>query len=91
MNIWFIMIVVMVLSFIIQQTLQSKFSKYSRVPSPHGLTGADIARLMLKQNGITDVTGSRLRDSLPITSILRPRLSISARESTEALPSQLAR
>jgi len=56
MNIWFIMIAVMVLSFIIQQTLQSKFSKYSRVPSPHGLTGADIARLMLKQNGITDVT-----------------------------------
>ena len=56
MNIWFIMIVVMVLSLIIQQTLQSKFSKYSRVPSPHGLTGADVARLMLKQNGITDVT-----------------------------------
>lgn len=56
MNIWIIMIAVMVLSLIIQQTLQSKFNKYSRVPSPQGLTGADIARLMLKQNGITDVT-----------------------------------
>lgn len=46
----------MVLSWIIQTVLQSKFKKYSRVPSPHGLTGADIAKLMLKQNGITDVT-----------------------------------
>lgn len=46
----------MVLSWIIQTVLQSKFKRYSRVPSPHGLTGADIARMMLKQNGITDVT-----------------------------------
>lgn len=48
--------VVMVLSFIIQQVLQSKFNKYSKVPSPHGLTGADIARLMLERNGINNVT-----------------------------------
>lgn len=47
---------VMVLSFIIQQVLQSKFNKYSRVPSPHGLTGADVARLMLERNGISNVT-----------------------------------
>lgn len=52
------------LSFIIQQTLQSKFAKYSRVPSPHGLTGADIARLMLKQNGITDVTVQSVKGQL---------------------------
>lgn len=56
MSIWVIIIGVMLLSFIIQTTLNSKFSKYSAVPSPHGLTGADIARLMLQQNGITDVT-----------------------------------
>lgn len=48
--------VVMVLSFIIQQVLQSKFNKYSKIPSPHGLTGADIARLMLERNGINNVT-----------------------------------
>ena len=66
MNIWVIMIAVMVLSYIIQAMLNSKFNKYSRVPSPHGLTGADIARLMLKQNGINDVdvvsTPGRLTD-----------------------------
>lgn len=66
MNIWLIIICVMVISFIIQSTLNSKFNKYSRVPSPHGLTGADVARLMLQQNGIHDVTvqsvGGKLTD-----------------------------
>ena len=55
MSIWVIMIAVMLLSFIIQRVLSSKFEKYGTVPSPHGLTGADVARLMLSQNGITDV------------------------------------
>ena len=49
------MIAVMILSLIIQQTLQSRFDKYSKIASPHGLTGAAISRLMLQQNGITDV------------------------------------
>lgn len=66
MNIYIIMLLVMAASFIIQQTLQSKFNKYSRVASPRGLTGADIARLMLRQNGIDNVTvqsvGGRLTD-----------------------------
>jgi len=51
--IWIIMIAVMLLSFIVQQRLQSKFAKYSRVPSAY--TGAEIAELMLQQNGISDV------------------------------------
>lgn len=55
MSIWILIIAVMLLSFIIQRALSSKFEKYSAVPSPHGLTGADVARLMLAQNGITDV------------------------------------
>ena len=56
MQIRVIMKIVMVLSYIIQLTLNSKFDKYSRIPGPHGLTGADVARLMLRQNGINDVT-----------------------------------
>ncbi len=66
MSIWAIIIGVMLFSFIIQTTLNSKFNKYSAVPSPHGLTGADVARMMLQQNGITDVTvqsvGGKLTD-----------------------------
>lgn len=62
--IWLIFIAVMLLSWLIQMTLQSRFNKYSRVPSPHGLTGADIARLMLRQNGINDVTVQSVRGRL---------------------------
>ena len=55
MNIWIIVIAVMVLSFIIQQTLQSRFAKYSQIPTPGRMTGAEIARKMLEDNGITNV------------------------------------
>lgn len=64
MSIWVIIIGVMLLSFVIQTTLNSKFNKYSAVPSPHGLTGADVARLMLQQNGINDVTVQSVRGRL---------------------------
>ena len=50
------MLAVMLASYIIQRVLNKKFDKYGEVPSPHGLTGADVARMMLTQNGITDVT-----------------------------------
>ena len=53
--IYLIVIAVMLASFIIQQVLQAKFNKYSRIPSPGGMTGADVARKMLRDNGITDV------------------------------------
>lgn len=55
MSIWIIIIAVMVASFIIQRVLQSKFDKYSNVPSPGGLSGAEVARMMLERNGIHDV------------------------------------
>lgn len=50
------MLAVMLASFVIQRVLSSKFEKYGRIPSPGSLTGADVARLMLAQNGLTDVT-----------------------------------
>lgn len=55
MNIWIIMLAVMVLSFIIQQMLQSRFNKYSQVGLHTGMTGADVARKMLDDHGIYDV------------------------------------
>lgn len=55
MNIWTIMIVVMVLSFIVQQMLQSRFSKYSKVPIANGMSGAEVAQKMLHDHGIYDV------------------------------------
>ena len=55
MNIWIIMILVMVFSMIVQSMLQSRFEKYSKVGRPCGMTGADVARKMLNDNGIYDV------------------------------------
>ena len=55
MNIWTIMILVMVLSFIVQQMLQSRFNKYSQIPTANGMSGAEVAKKMLNDNGIYDV------------------------------------
>ena len=55
MNIWLIFILVMILSIIIQSTLNSKFNKYSKVPLPGGMSGAETALKMLHDNGIYDV------------------------------------
>jgi Zn-dependent membrane protease YugP len=55
MNIWLIVILVMVLSWLIQNTLQSRFRKYSKIRTDNGMTGAEIATKMLNDNGIYDV------------------------------------
>lgn len=53
--IWIIFIAVMILSMIVQNTLQSRFRKYSKVPLPNGMSGAEVATKMLHDNGIYDV------------------------------------
>lgn len=55
MNIWVIIIAVMVLSFVVQQKLQRKFAKYSKISNGTGLTGAEVAAKMLREHGINDV------------------------------------
>ena len=49
------MILVMVLSLIVQQMLQSRFNKYSKVPTANGMSGAEVAQKMLHDHGIYDV------------------------------------
>lgn len=55
MGIYVIMIVFFVISFLVGQQLRSKFAKYSRVSLAKGLSGKEVAELMLSNNGITDV------------------------------------
>lgn len=55
MGYWGLFIIVMLAGVVIQSTLQSKFAKYSKVSLKYGYTGADIARKMMQDNGITDV------------------------------------
>ena len=50
-----IMIVVMVASALVQSMLQSRFSKYSQVGLPNGMSGAEVATKMLHDHGIYDV------------------------------------
>lgn len=49
------MIITMVASMIVQQVLQSKFNKYSKVLISNGMTGAEVAQKMLHEHGIYDV------------------------------------
>ena len=42
-------------SFLAQQSLKSKFERYSRIPTDNGLTGRQVAEKMLRDNGIYDV------------------------------------
>lgn len=53
---WIIFIGVALLSFVVQQNLNSKFKKFSKVPLSSGLTGREVAEKMLHDNGIYNVT-----------------------------------
>ncbi|MFZ9044832.1 MAG: zinc metallopeptidase [Cyclobacteriaceae bacterium] len=45
----------MILSWAVSSRLKSKFKKYSQIGIGSGLSGREIAELMLRDNGITDV------------------------------------
>lgn len=55
MSIYLIMIIFFVASFLVGRQLQSKFAQYSRVALPKGLSGKEVAELMLTRHGIHDV------------------------------------
>ena len=63
---WVLFIGIAVVSWIVQASLKSKFKKYSKIMLPSGMTGADVARKMLRDNHIDDVavtaTGGMLTD-----------------------------
>lgn len=48
-------IIIMAVSWFVQWRLKNKFEKYAQIPFRGNMTGADIARKMLKDNGIYDV------------------------------------
>lgn len=76
MGYWFLIIVTMVLGFAAQAYINSSYKKYSRVRNGTGLTGAQIARRMLDDNGLYDVqvqaVGGTLSDHYdPRTRVVR--------------------
>ena len=52
---WILFIGIAIVSFVVQQSLQSKFKKYSQVPMANGMTGKEVAEKMLRDHGITNV------------------------------------
>lgn len=64
MGIWGIMLIVMIASLLIQQMLHSRFDKYSKIGTANGMSGAEIAEKMLRDNGIYDVKVVATRGNL---------------------------
>jgi Zn-dependent membrane protease YugP len=52
---WFLMIAIVLVSFIVQWRFKSKFKQYAEISLLSGLTGKDVAEQMLKDNNIYDV------------------------------------
>ena len=50
-----IAIVTMLVSLFVQWRLKSKFKEYSQIPLAKGMSGAEVADYMLRDNGINDV------------------------------------
>lgn len=57
-------IIFMIISFAVSSKLKNKFKKYSQTTLGSNLTGAQIAQLMLRDNGITDVQVLSVEGSL---------------------------
>ncbi len=55
-GIFIISIIFMLIGMGVQRQLKSKFAEYSKVPTSSGLSGAEVAKKMLNDNGIYDVT-----------------------------------
>ena len=61
---WILIIVIALVGLLVQWKLKSVFAKYSKVLSPGGLTGAQIAQKMLNDNGIYDVQVTCIKGQL---------------------------
>jgi Zn-dependent membrane protease YugP len=54
-NAWLLMIVIGLISLVVQWRFKSKFKQYSEIGLSSGLSGAEVAQLMLRDHGITNV------------------------------------
>ena len=61
---WIVFIVLMVLSFVASKSVETKFKRYSKIPSNDHLTGREVAEKMLYDNDIHNVTVREVRGML---------------------------
>ncbi len=62
--IYLIFIGITLVSFLVQQTLKSKFEEYSKIPLGYNMTGRDVAAKMLYDNGINNVSVTSTQGTL---------------------------
>ena len=98
---YIILIPALILVMIAQAKVSGNYNKYSKIANRRGYTGADVARQLLLENGITDVSVEGIRGQLtdhydPRSKVLRlsegvynsrsiSALSIAAHETGHAL------
>lgn len=88
---WYLIVILMaVICMIAQGNVTSTFNKYSKVANSRGYTGADVAKMLLHQNGIYDVQVEHIRGSLtdhydPIKKVLRLSDTVYGSKSVAAL------
>ncbi|HHV29050.1 zinc metallopeptidase [Acetivibrio mesophilus] len=80
----------LLLSIFAQFKVKSTFNKYSRVRNTRGMTGADIARLILERNGLSDVRIEGIAGELtdhydPRTKVVRLSQSVYGSSSVAAI------
>jgi len=61
---WIILGIGLVLGLVTSGLVKSAVARYSQVPSRRGITGSEVAHLILQANGITDVTVEPVSGSL---------------------------
>lgn len=88
---WYLIVILMaVVCMIAQGNVSSTFKRYSKVANSRGYTGADVAKMLLHQNGIYDVQVERINGSLtdhydPTKKVLRLSDSVYGSKSVAAL------
>lgn len=87
---YILIIIAAIISLIAQWRVNSAFSKYSRVASMSGMTGAQAAGMILQSNGINDVSVQRISGKLtdhynPSTKVLNLSESVYGSTSVAAI------
>lgn len=90
MSYWTLIIITMILGFGAQAYINASYNKYSKVDNGTGMTGAQIARRMLDENGLQDVQVTAVSGTLsdhydPRTRVVRLSEGVYGQTSVSAM------
>ncbi|MBR6400983.1 MAG: zinc metallopeptidase [Firmicutes bacterium] len=87
---YFAFIIIAIITLFAQFNVKGTFEKYSEMLNSRGYTGADVARMLLEQSGVTDVSVEPINGSLtdhydPSKKVIRLSESVYSSSSVAAL------